>query len=239
MESSPLYITVPQAARILDCEEDRILELLHDHVLRARHENGALLIRQEDIADVHRLKMIGIKPSEAISKLLFLEKKVERLDATVNMLLEINNLGGSRFHGMSDNDLHELYTTTVTLLGEESWATDRMLQLCEVFIKITEVEIEKLNEILALDNCWLPFYRLALRMTRYVGTHDSLETNFELQKIRDLLYSGRKNLQMIAVLFISQKAAIGPSRKLLAELAATDIEAFDVLIKQARDGTKK
>ena len=232
MGSDPVYITVTEATRILDCEPDKIYELLDDHAIRGRRDGDTAYVRQEDIAELLRLDMIGIRFPEMVKRMLFLETTVSRLQNSINLLFEINNLSASRFTTMSDEELGNLYNTTLSILKEEEWSIDRMLQLCEVFLKITEVEIYRLNEILSLDNTWLPFYRLALRLTAYVGRHDALETSFELQKVRDLLYGGRKNLQTIAILFIEQKAQLGPSRELLSKMAATDMEAFDVLIRQ-------
>lgn len=230
MESDPIYITVSEASRILDCEVDRIHELLHDHAIRGKREGDLTYVRQEDIAELLRMEMIGIRMPELVKRLLFLETKVGRLETSMNQLYEVNGLAASRFSTMTDTELHELYVNVTSMLKEEEWPIDRMLQLCEVFIKITEVEVEKLNEILKLDNAWFPFYRLALTLTSYVGKREDLEVNYELQKVRDLLHVGRRNLQTIAVLFIHQKAALGPSRELLAKMAAVDLEAFDVLI---------
>lgn len=230
MESDAIYITVSEAARILDCEVDRIHELLHDHAIRGKREGDLTFVRQEDISELLRMEMIGIRMPELVKRLLFLETKVGRLETSLNRLYEINELSSSRFASMNDRELHELYVNVTSMLKEEEWPIERMLRLCEVFIKITEVEIERLNDILRLDNAWFPFYRLSLELTSYVGKRNDLELNYNLQKVRDLLYVGRKNLQTIAILFIHQKAALGPSRELLAKMAAVDVEAFDVLV---------
>jgi excisionase family DNA binding protein len=238
MESNPVYITVTEAARILDVEADRVYELLDDHAIRGKREGNTTYVRQEDIAEVLRMNMIGIRLPELVHRHVILERTVERLQIAVDKLYEVNNLVSSRFSPMTEKELLELYGNIVDHLKDEEWTLPRMLQLCEVFIKLTEIEVDQINEALSIDNSWLPFYRLALRMTRFVGTQDDLESNYDLQKVRDLLHVSRRNLQTIAILFINQKAALGPSRELLAKMAATDIEAFDILIREIAKGKK-
>jgi hypothetical protein len=241
MESGPTYITVTAAADILDCEVDKVYQLLDEHMLRGKREGDLTYVRQEDVAELLRLDMIGIRYGEMVKRMLLLETQVSRLKASVNLLFEVNKLASSRFLEMGDVELQSLYNNIVNELGESEWEVARMLQLAEVFLRITELEIERLNDLMSMDNCWLPFHRLALRLTSYVGRHDGLETSYELQRVRDLLYGGRKNIQAIAILCIENKAQMGPSRKLLAAMAAEDIEAFDVVVKQlakAKKGAK-
>lgn len=235
MGSDHKYILASKASKILNCPIDRIHKYCDGGVVRWRHDGDTLLVAQEDIADIHRLNLAGeMKPGEMIRRLLFVEREVERLRMAVNKLYEINNLSASRFSKMDGSDLVSLYNNIVEMIGEETWPIPRMAETSEVFIKITELEIDTINDLLGVDNSWQPFFELCLQMTRYVSTHPDLSTDLNLQRVRDLLYASRKNLSAIAVLFVEKAATFGPSKKLLAKLAKTDLELFDHLAKQLK-----
>lgn len=235
MGSNDKYILVSQAAKILGCTTKRVHDLLDQGLMRWRAEEDNILVCQEDLADIHRLNIAGeMKPGELIRRLLFLEQKVHRMENAINLLLEVNGQAASRFIHIEDSDLLNLHENAMTAIGQEVWSVEEMLKYAEVFMKITEVEIDRLNEMMSIDHSWQTFYRLCLNMTRFVAQSGKLETNLDLQRIRDLLHFGRKNLATIAVLFVEKAAQLGPSRKLLAKMAASDIELFDHLAKQLK-----
>lgn len=229
------YITPTEAARILGCKPRKVHDLCDQGLVRRLNEGDDVFVRSEDIAEIHRLNIAGeMQPGEMIRRILFLETKVRRLEETLNLVLEVNGMAASRFIKMEDIDLHRLYQEVERALGEEEWSVEEMVRLCEIFVKITEVEVDRLNELLNTDHSWQPLYRLCLHMTRYVATQPDLTTNLDLQRVRDLLHAGRKNLSTIAVLFVEKAGQIGPSRKLLAKLAASDLELFDAMAKQLK-----
>lgn len=235
MGSNSKFILVTQAAKILGCTPKKVNDLMDQGLIRWRADGDNIMVNQEDIAEIHRLNIAGeMKPGEMVRRLLFLEQKVQRLENTINLLLEVNGQSASRFLHLSDSDLANLHENTMLAVGQESWSVEEMLKYSELFMKITEVEIDRLNEMMNVDHSWQTFYRLCLDMTRYVGQHDDLKINLDLQRVRDLLHFGRKNLSTIAVLFVEKAAQLGPSRKLLAKMAASDLELFDHLAKQLK-----
>jgi len=233
MGSDPIYVPISKASKILDCEESKVHELCDQGLVRRKLEGDVASVRREDIEEVYRLQLVGeLRPGELIRRLLFAERKIAKLEGAVNMLYEINGLAGSRFSPMDDPEIHNLYGVVVDALGEDYWTVDQLVVFGEYFLRITEVEVERLNDLLQLDSSWMPFYRLCLKLTKFVGLSEDLDTNLEMQRVRDLLYQGRKNLQTIGVLFIEHKAQLGPSRELLAKMASADIDDFDTLAKQ-------
>ena len=235
MGSSPKYIRATKAANILGCPVDRVHEYCNQGLVRNQFEGDERLVNQEDIAEIHRLNLAGeMKPGELIRRLLFCERELDRLRMAVNKLYEINNLSASRFSKMSETDLMGMYHQVQEMLGEDEWPIKQMAETCEIFIKITEMEISTINDLLGVDNCWRPFFELCLKMTKYVSTHPKMDTDLDLQRVRDLLYASRKNLSAIAVLFVEKSATFGPSRTLLAKLAKTDLELFDHLARQLK-----
>lgn len=240
MGSDVKYILVSQAAKILGCTTKKVHDLLDQGLMRWRAEGDNILVNQEDLAEIHRLNIAGeMKPGELVRRILFLEQKVLRLEGAINLLLEVNGQAASRFIHLEDNSLINLHENAMLAVGQETWTVEEMLKYSEVFMKITEVEIDRLNELMSIDHSWQTFYRLCLDMTRYVGQHEDLQNNLDLQRIRDLLHFGRKNLSTIAVLFVEKAAQLGPSRKLLAKMAASDIELFDHLAKQLKGSSRQ
>lgn len=240
MGSDPIYIPVSKAAGILDCETQKVHDLCDQGLIRRKLEGDEALVRRDDIEEVYRFQLVGeLRPGELIRRLLFAERKIAKLEGAMNMLFEINGLAGSRFTPMDDSEIHELYGAVVDALGEETWEVKQLVTFGEQFLRITEVEVERINDLLQIDNAWMPFYRLCLKLTRFVGLSSDLDTNLEMQRVRDLLYQGRRNLQTIGILFIEHKAQLGPSRELLAKMAAVDVEMFDTLAKQLVNTTPK
>jgi hypothetical protein len=240
MGSDVKYILVSQAAKILGSTPKKVHNLLDQGLMRWRADGDNILVNQEDLAEIHRLNIAGeMKPGELIRRLLFLEQKVHRLENAINLILEVSGQAASRFLHMEDSDLYNLYENVMVASGQDTWAEDEMLTYSEIFMKITEVEIDRLNEMMNIDHSWQTFYRLCIDMTRYVVQNRDLEFNLNLQRIRDLLHYGRKNISTIAILFVEKSAQLGPSRRLLAKMAASDIEVFDQLAKQLKTTSRK
>lgn len=236
MGSNPKeFIPVSKAAGILHCPPKKVHDLCDQGLVRRKYKGDSCYVRAVDVTEIHRLNIAGeIPPGDMIRRLLFLEREVERLKEAVNMLFEVNGMVASRFSKMEDDQLIQLYQVVENELGEEDWPAERLLSFCEIFIKVTEIEIDRLNDMLKVDHSWQTFYQLCMKVTRFVATHQDLSSSLELQRIRDLLVVARKNLSTIAVLFVERAAELGPSQKLLQHLASNDIDAFDELAKQMK-----
>jgi len=241
MGSNPKeFIPVSKAAGILNCPQKKVHDLCDQGLIRRTYEGDTCMVRSQDVAEIHRLNIAGeIAPGEMIRRLLFLEREVERLKEAVNMLFEANGMAASRFMKMDDDQLIQLYHVIEHELGEDEWPTERLLSFCEIFIKVTEIEIDRLNEMLRVDHSWQTFHQLCSKVTRFVAMNPSLSTDLDLQRVRDLLVVGRKNLSTIAVLFVERAAELGPSQKLLQHLAANEIDLFDDLAKQMKKTGKR
>lgn len=240
MGSESTYILVTKAANVLGCDAERVHELCDQGLIRREMKENEVLVRREDVAEIHRLNLLGvIAPGEIIRRLVIAEREIERLRLSVDMLYEINNLSASRYHRLSDEKLYEIYERVMSGSEKDQWSIEEMAYLADVFGKISELEIDRLNEILEIDHSWKHFYALCLRVTRHVATHKLLDTNLNLQRIRDLLTVGRKNLSTIAVLFIEKAGQMKTSYKLLESMANTDIEAFDTIVRSIKKPASK
>jgi hypothetical protein len=233
MGSNAEYILASKAAKILNCPVKKVHALADQGLIRKQIEGDEIFYRVEDINEIHKLSIAGeMKPGEMIRRILFLEREVSRLKDAVNLLYEVNQMASSRFVQMDDFELLKLYENALENIGEDFWSIMTMTSFGEIFMKITEVEIDKLNELLSVDSSWRTFYELCMKLYNYVLKNKELKTNLELQRVRDILYLGKKNLATIAVLMTEKASQLGPSRRLLDKLTATDAEMFDSVAKQ-------
>jgi hypothetical protein len=86
MGSDVKYLLVSEAAKILGFSSKRVHDLLDQGLMRWKAEGDNIFVRQEDLADIHRLNIAGeMKPGELIRRLLFVEQKVQRLENAEDM----------------------------------------------------------------------------------------------------------------------------------------------------------
>jgi hypothetical protein len=106
-------------------------------------------------------------------------------------------------------------------------------------MRLSEIEIEKLNELTETKDTWKPFLMLCLKQIQYVTTHPDFPYDIDLQHARDLLCRGRHNLRSIAVVCIELDHAQGTTKELLANMAASDIDAFDTMVRQLKARSRR
>lgn len=233
-------ITISKAADILNCSEDRVHELADQSLIRRHHEGDQCYVFSSDIADIRRLDIAGeMRPGEMVRRILILEQQVRRLQASMQLMYEVQELAASRFGNMSDVDLVKLYEN-ITMLAQEDLNVQMIDEIAELMMQITEVEIDRLNELQNTSNTWLPFVQLCHRMTRQIVSDPALATSLPHQRANAKLSMAKKNVMTIATFFIERAGVLGPSRELLARAAAIDIEAFDIIARKVkREGKLK
>lgn len=229
------YISVSKAAEILSCSEGKIHELCDQGLVRRQHEGDFVHINASDIAELRHLDIVGeMRPGEMVRRLILLEQEVRRLKSSVNLLYEVNNLAASRFAAMEDTELLTLFEIVNNACSVDEWDLGEVDKFAELFMKVTEVEVDRANELLDIDNAWLPLIQLCTKLTRRIISDADLATDINLQKIHTKLMMGRKNLSAVALFFIEKAGILTPARKLLSKVAHTDLEAFDFIAKSLK-----
>lgn len=228
-----VWIPIQEAAEKLRCDTDAVRELAKRAVVRQLTDGDVIYVRSDDIDEVVSLQG-GIKMSheEMQRRLILMERQVSRLQGALDLMLQVNQMSGAHLEPMDDDRLLMLFINICEQLKEEAWPIQRLLSCCEVFVRISDDEIERLNELAQTSSSWRPFYELCLKQLRYVTTHSEFTIDVNLQRCRDLLWRGRSNLRAIAVISIEINAAQDTSQRMLARLAAADVEEFDALVKQ-------
>jgi len=203
--------------------------------MKYREVEGELFVDGADVEAIKRLGMADELPAaKLIHEMRLLQAKVERLESSINMLFDINRMSASRFSKMSPGQLAHLHNSMVKNLEYDEWPTDRLLSFCEIFMLITEAEIELINRALETTTGWEPFYQLLIKTTLYVRDHPDRDTDLDLQRVLELFAIGRSNMRSIAMFFIHAHGDSGTSRDLLTELASNDVDMFDDMAKQLK-----
>jgi hypothetical protein len=223
------WISLEEAAAEIQIAPESILSLANEGLVRKLDSR----VNRSDLQTLSKLMGVAeIDPDSLSHRVRILESTVSRLKEAIDILFQVNNMSSSRFSSMEDTELTTLYENICSELNKNNWDIGRILSCCEVFIRIGECEIEKLNNLVGTNHSWKPLYELCLKQSKYVNAHPKLETDANLQRCRELLNVGRKNIREIAVVFIEVCNSLEPSYKLVSALATTDIDTFNTLVKQ-------
>jgi len=236
MGSNPKgFIHVAEAAKILGCSEGRVERLAHNGSMKHRQVEDDFLVDAEDTKAIARLGIADELPgAELIHELRMLRAKVDRLEASIDMLFQVNGMSAGRMPGMTPDGLAQLYHVMEADLESDEWPVDRLLSYCEIFIRLTEEDIDVLDQVRDAPHSWEVFYRLLIKVSQYVGRQKELPTSLELQRVKELITIGRSNLRSICMFFTHVYGDRSPSKDLLAELASNDVDTFDDLAKQLK-----
>lgn len=234
------WISPKSAAKQVGLDAENIIHLAEEGFIRKLTDGNRLYIHKSDLDRLRELqKAAEVDPEELARRVMILESMVKNLTESINLVHQVNGMASSRFESLDDGDLMMLYENIKSESEDDEWPIARLLSCCEVFLRIGELEIERLNDILEIDDAWKAFYELCLEQSRYVVEHDEFDHDLELQRCRDLLAQGRSNLRSLAVLFIELSNRDEPSHKLISAMAASDIDMFDTLAAQLKNKSSR
>lgn len=231
--NSSSWILPEEASKMLGISPEGVVQLADNGLIRKLVDEDQVFININDLEGLSNLQ--GVEEQDEVSltqRVILLEAQVKRLTESFDILFQANYMSSSKFNSMTDEDLLILYRSIENQVDRKIWTIPKILSFCEVFLRISEVEIEQLNDLTKQTDCWKPFYELCLKLANFINNHPDLSTNIEVQRCRDLLAYSRKNLRSIAVIFIELAHKYGPPHKLLAATAAADLDMFDITVKK-------
>lgn len=235
MGSKHKFVQVAAVAKELKCSEKTIRGWANKGLIRWQEKNGELFVDSEDINFIANLGTTEeMSNKEIIHELRMLQAQVDRLKASIDLSYDINRMSAGGMSKESTGYLMQLHRAISTEIELESWPIRRLYSYCEIFIRLSEEDVDRLNKALEEGHSWEPFYKLLIKIAHYIGTHPELDTNLELQHIRELLALGRTNLRAIALFFTRISGNSKASLDMLAELASNDIDSFDDLAMQLK-----
>jgi hypothetical protein len=229
------WISIEEAAKRAGCSPEAMAEVADEGVLRKMTAGDVVLVRASDVAELTDLKGgVPMTAEDMKRRILVLERGMARLQRALDILYEANSMAASSLEGMDDDVLVTLYTNIESSLQSKEWPVQRIFSCCEVFLRISETEIERLNNLIGTRVAWKPFFELCLKQLDYVVSHPDLKADLDLQRCRDLLVRSRSALRGIAVTVTEIEGCQKTLHSLLTDVAATDVVAFDTAMRQLK-----
>jgi hypothetical protein len=229
------WIEAAAAADLLKCDVATIQELAEAGRLRWLLDGDVLMVKRDDVVELEAsYGFTEMSDDEVRRNVVVLQRTVARLQSSVDLLLRVNGMAASSLGTLSDTELLSLFINMTDELRSTSWARPRLWSCAEVYVRIGDAEIDKLNELAKTEAAWRPFYELGLKQLRYVTELPELHTDLELQRIKDVLARGLTNLRSIAITFIELSGQTTSTHDLLARTAALDVAGFDTLVRQLK-----
>lgn len=231
---SDLFISLSEAANILERSPEEVNNLCNEGLIRRRSTGEKVLVHVEDVRDVRETNLHNIaRPRELVKKVLLLEREVAALRKTVDLMGKVNGFLSSSLEDFDDSSLLQLSNVISTFFDQETYTIEELLKFSEIFLRVSDADIVRLNDIVGTHNTWRDFYKLCLKMTIFSREGD-LEMCKDLEIAQALLARGLRNVRSIGVLFIENEAFLKTSRELLEEAMGHDLAGFDMLIKKLK-----
>ena len=171
--------------------------------------------------------------SDSSAEFKLLQAKVNNLESQVRFLLKVNGLDVSALRNAPKTELLGYYRDAVQLLGVES---DFAPEMCEgwadVFLQLTEYELERVTTVVDYEHTWEPFYQVCVKMMTSVRHHRDFGVNVALHHLYAQLDKGRRNLRDAAIMMIQRRSSTLPQRA-QAILLADDLTEMIKKLKNA------
>ena len=228
------FITLAEAAEILSRTPEEVNSLCNEGFIRRRSTGDVILVHVKDVEEVRETNFHNIaRPKELVQKVLILEREVASLRKTVDLMGKVNGLLSSSLDDMDSGKLFQLSGVVSQFLDKESYTLDEMLQFSEIFMRVADSDIVRLNDLLGTHDTWRNFYELCLKMAVFSRECDIPKCR-DLETVQVLLSRGLRNVRSIGVLFVENSAFLLSSKELLEKTMGHDIAGFDMLIKKLK-----
>jgi len=229
------FVTLVEAAEILNRTPEEVNSLCNEGFIRRRSTSDVILVHIKDVEEVRETNFHNIaRPKELVQKILVLEREVASLRKTVDLIGKVNGLLSSSLDDMDNSRLFQLSEVVSQFLDKETYSLDEMLQFSEIFLRIADSDIVRLNDVLGTHDTWRNFYELCLKMLEFSRECDIPKCR-DLETAQALLHRGLRNVRSIGVLFVENSSFFLSSKELLEKTMGHDIAGFDMLIKKLKN----
>lgn len=232
--STDQFISPVEAAKVLERTPEEVLSLCNEGLIRKKSTGQRVLVHLKDVEEVRETNLHArARPKDIVSRLLLLERKVKSLAHALDLFGAVSGMTSTSLDELSDQELVALSESVREALSLGSWDLDDMLKFSEVFLRISDSDVIRLNEALGTNDSWKDFYVLALNMSTFARKMESPPSR-DLDTVRALLQQGLRNLRSIGVLFIENSAYLETSKTILQKTMSHDLAEFDTLIRKLK-----
>lgn len=233
------FVSLAEAAKRLSRTQEEVVSLCDEGLIRRRSTGYEVTVHSGDVEEVRETNLNNLaRPRDLVRKVLILEREVEALKSAINIMGAANGFLSSSLQELSTDQLVSLSETACMMGLRGEWTTEEMLTFSEIFLKMADSDILRLNSTLGSHDSWRVYYELCLKMCMFSREGNLPETK-DLETARILLHRGLRNLRSIGVLFIENKHFLQSSRELLESTMSHDIIEFDTLIKKLKSSNGK
>lgn len=193
-------ITLQEAARLLDRSTPIVLRWVQQGILEATKVEGVYFLDYNDVVAAKEALENGLIHSKK-PRYAEIELRLTRLEQLVRDLVAAAGMPmASGFHHLPDHAIYMMYDSVGSTLDADSWSELETKKWANIFLKITEVDFQRLSSLSNQPHPWKPFLQLANEMQAQWG---AAETSFETAEICFTLKRGLQNLRRSAMLYIS------------------------------------
>lgn len=226
------FISPVEAAKLLERTPEDVINLCNEGLIRRKSTGQRILVRRSDVEEVRETNLHATaRPKDIVSRLLLLERQVAALTSALDLFGAVSGMTSTSLDELDDQELVALSGAVKKALQQESWSIEDMLRFSEIFLRVSDSDIVRLNNTLCSDDSWRDFYELCLHMSTYARGED-LERGRDLDTVRALLQRGLRNVRSIGVLFIENEAYLKTSEEMLKSTMSHDLTQFDTLIRR-------
>lgn len=181
------FIGLTEAAQILGRTPEDVQSLCNEGLIRRRSTGHRVLVHRGDVDEVVETNLNDTaRPRDLVKRVVLLERQVRSLTKALDLYGAVIGMTTSSLDGLGPQELVELSQRVSAMLHADSWTVDEMFQFCEVFLRISDTDILRLNDSVGSHESWRIFYTLCLRMAWWSRNGD-LEPGRDLDTVRVLL----------------------------------------------------
>lgn len=201
---STTYMSQTDAANVLGVTTRTIRSYTKTGLLRrTKTADGKLLgVEASDVYELAEARAVRDETISAIG-LRKMAQQMARLRADVDTLMRIMDTKNVPL-GITAEYARDLVAAAQAHLAQSSWAVDEINAWSNIFLRLTEEDLE----ILPTTHGWVPLLKLAGRMLTFVRNSPDYASDLELQKQYAALSEGRSRLREAIIIFSNLQGTI-------------------------------
>lgn len=225
------WVSYQSAAKKLGCSVEEVEHLVKSHLVRGLDDGDLRFVAENDIDDLdHLRKPPPVDTARIARNVSLIDQRLKRIEEAVNLLFEANGLTSFKMNHLEDQTLTQLALNIDQMLDQVEWPIQRLLSCAEVFLKLSEVEVERLGDLTGREDSWRPFLELCLRQLTWLSRKPELLEQFEWARARDLLYLALGNLRNVSMNYCNLKSDFRPLLNLASNVCRDDVDTIEALI---------
>jgi hypothetical protein len=208
--AEPLY-TIEDASQHLGVTTKTVRNLIRGGYLTVikRERDRRKYLDPSEVEEVRVAREAGGRVSVSREEFASLRGQVRRLQATVEVLLRVLDVKDNPLRVTSEYG-EKLYVLCLEQVRVGAWSESEIAPWVEVFLRLSEEDLEVIAQATGDRKPWAPFLRLVASMTAWVVGNKDYTTSLSLQAVHKELAEGRRRLRTAAVIYSESAGVLDP-----------------------------